>query len=71
VTNDLKARLAAHRGRGPGRGARYTRGRGPLRLVWKQAAADRSEAHRLEWRLRQLTRAEKLALVRRRGRLEL
>ncbi len=72
VTNDLRARVAAHRGRaGARRGAKYTRSRGPLRVVWKQAAADRSEAQRIEWRLKRLTRAAKLALVRRRGRVTL
>lgn len=67
VTNDLDARLAAH---ASGGGAKYTRGRGPFALVWKQRAADRSEAHALEWRLKRLSRAEKIALVKRRGRVE-
>jgi putative endonuclease len=61
ITNDLPARLAAHR---QGRGARYTRGRGPLRLLFSEPAADRGSALRREHQLKQLDRAEKLRLVR-------
>jgi putative endonuclease len=71
VTTDLDARLAAHRGEVPGKGAKYTRRRGPFEVVWTQPAKDRSEAHRIEWRLKRLTRAAKLDLVRRRGRVKL
>jgi putative endonuclease len=72
ITNDLPRRLAAHRGKaGASRGAKYTRKRGPFRLVWRQAAADRAEASRVEWRVKRLTRAEKLRLVRARGKIGL
>jgi putative endonuclease len=70
VTNDIAARLAAHRAGSGGGGAKYTRGRGPLRLVWKQRAAGRSEAHAIEWRLKRMTRPAKLALIRQRGRVD-
>ncbi len=60
ITNDLRRRLAAHV---KGRGARYTRGRGPLRLVHCEIALDRSAALRRELELKQLPRAEKLALL--------
>jgi putative endonuclease len=65
ATNDLDRRLAAH---ARGTAARYTRSRLPVELVWSARAADRSAALRREAQLKQLTRAEKLALVRRRGR---
>ncbi|MFZ5919297.1 MAG: GIY-YIG nuclease family protein [Chloroflexota bacterium] len=59
-TTDLAARLQAHN---RGRGARYTRGRRPVRLVYWEAQPDRSAAQRREMTLRQLSRAEKSALV--------
>jgi putative endonuclease len=45
------------------RGAKYLRGRGPLRLVFEQQAGDRAAAQRLEHRVKQLSRAEKEALI--------
>src|SRR5205085_9183305 len=60
-TNHLEARLERHRA---GRGARYTRSRLPVRLVFSEAAADKSAALRREAALKQLTREEKLALLR-------
>src|SRR5262245_42363019 len=62
-TTDLEARLRVHR---RGRGAADTRSRLPVRLVYAEPAGDRSAALRREWVLKQLTRPEKLALLRRR-----
>lgn len=45
ATNDFAARLAAHRA---GKGARYTRGRGPLVPVYCEPCDGRSEALRRE-----------------------
>ncbi len=59
-TTDLDARVAAH---GAGRGARYTRGRGPVALAAAWQAADRSTAQALEVRVKRLTRRDKEALV--------
>ena len=67
ITTDLVKRLAAHRA---GKGARYTRGRGPLQLVHHEPARDRSAASRREHQLKQLSRREKLALLRRRAVLD-
>jgi putative endonuclease len=64
ATNDLAARLAKHRS---GRGARYTRGRGPLALAFCEPAADRGAALRRERQLKRLRRKEKLRLVGRLG----
>jgi putative endonuclease len=61
ATTDVTARLAAHR---EGKGARYTRGRGPLLLVLCERHRDRSAALRREHELKRLRRAEKLALLR-------
>ena len=60
VTNRLDERLAAH---AAGRGARYTRGRGPVRLVWREAAESKGAALRREAAVKRLSRARKLALV--------
>jgi putative endonuclease len=68
ATNDLKRRLAAH---AAGTGAKYTRGRGPIRLAWKRRAKDRGAALRLEARVKRLTRKEKRALVDRKLRIGL
>ena len=61
ATNDLERRVSAHNA---GRGARYTRSRLPVKLVWSRKVADRSKALSLEARLKQLTRTEKLQWVR-------
>jgi predicted GIY-YIG superfamily endonuclease len=60
ITNDLRARIAAH---GGGRGAKYTRGRGPFEVVYTRRARDRPGAQRLEARIKRLSRARKLALI--------
>jgi putative endonuclease len=60
ATVDLERRLATHQA---GRGAAYTRARLPVALVWSEPVADRSAALRREHALKQLPRAQKLALV--------
>lgn len=58
IAVDVQARLAAH---ASGRGARYTRGRGPFQLLACRTYPDRAAASRAEWQLKQLPRARKLA----------
>ena len=58
-TNDLQHRLAAHTA---GRGAKYTRGRGPLTLVYTEELADKETALKREAAIKKLTRIEKLTL---------
>jgi putative endonuclease len=65
ATNDLAARVARH---AAGCGARYTRARLPVELVWSERAGDRGAALRREAALKRLTRAAKLRLVAGRGR---
>lgn len=60
ITDDLPHRLQMHRA---GRGAKYTRGRTPLTLVYQESAASYSEALKREYRIKQLSRAEKLKLI--------
>ena len=59
-TNDLPRRLAAH---AAGTGAKYTRGRRPVELVYYEVHGTKEAAMRREWAIKQLTRAEKLALI--------
>jgi pyrroline-5-carboxylate reductase len=61
VTNDLARRVAAHRA---GRGARYTRGRGPLRVVYRESCRDRGAALSREHSVKRLSRAAQRALIR-------
>jgi putative endonuclease len=63
ITNDLERRLAAH---DAGRGARYTRGRGPVTLVYVEDCGGMGDALRREAALRRLPPAAKLALAPRR-----
>ncbi len=60
ITRDVAARFAAH---DAGRGAKYTRGRGPLVLLTKRRCRSKGEALRLELSLKRLDRAQKLALA--------
>lgn len=60
ITNDVAARFAAH---SAGRGAKYTRGRGPLELVYERRVRGKSRAQRLEAEIKALTREQKLALI--------
>ena len=60
ITNDLEARLAAH---SAGKGAKYTRRRGPVTLAFAQRCRQKGLALRIEYAIKQLTRDEKLALV--------
>lgn len=62
VTTDLERRLAEHNGELPG-GARYTRGRRPVRLAASAACRDRSAALRLENLVKKLPRAAKAAFL--------
>ena len=61
ATNDLSRRLAAHES---GKGARYTRGRGPLVMEWSEEVPDRPAALRREHQIKRMNRSAKLRLVR-------
>ena len=59
-TDNVERRLAVHQS---GKGAKYTRSRLPLKLVYQEEAADRSAALRREAAIKALPRAKKLALL--------
>ena len=60
IAVDVAARIAAH---DAGRGARYTRGRGPLELLATRRCRDQGTALRIELAVKRLPRPEKLALA--------
>ena len=60
ITDDLPHRLEMHKA---GKGARYTRGRGPLTLVYREDVPSHSDALKREYRIKQLSRSEKLELL--------
>lgn len=60
ITDDIPRRLAVHR---VGKGAKYTRGRGPLELVYQEQVPDKSAALRREFQIKRLTRRKKEALI--------
>ena len=61
ITDDVQRRLAAHRS---GKGAKYTRGRGPLMLVYQERCDSKSHALHRESNIKSMTRLEKLRLIR-------
>lgn len=67
IAVDVARRVSEHES--SPRGAKYLKGRRPLTLVYSAAAGDRSKASRLEYRVKQLNRAQKEALIH--GALEL
>ena len=60
ITDDVLRRLEMHRS---GKGAKYTRGRGPLELVYSECLENKSLALRRESAVKNLSRQEKLALI--------
>ena len=60
ITTDVARRFVAHR---KGRGAKYTRGRGPLELVYREVCGTHSQALKRELEIKALSRQEKLALL--------
>ena len=62
ITNDLEKRLQQHNGELKN-GAKYTRGRQPVTLVYTEASSSRSEASKREYAIKRLSRSEKDALI--------
>lgn len=60
ITDDLPKRLKAHES---GRGAKYTRGRGPLKLRYRETAEDKSAALKRECALKRLRKEDKMAII--------
>lgn len=60
ITNDLGARIRAHNA---GTGAKYTRGRGPVELIYCETLSSHGDALRREYAIKQLSKQQKLALI--------
>jgi len=60
IALDVAARLVQHQA---GKGAKYTRGRGPLELVYREACGTKTEALRWEREIKRMPRAKKAALA--------
>lgn len=60
ITTDVEARLETHRS---GKGAKYTRGRGPLELVYREECEDHSQALKRELAVKAMSREEKQKLI--------
>lgn len=61
ITNDLKKRLEAHNS--GKEGARYTRSRRPVKLVYSEQVESKSAAAKLEYQLKKLPRLKKIRLI--------
>lgn len=59
-TTDLDKRMAAHNS---GKGAKYTKSRIPVELIYYEQFTDKREAMRREYAIKQLTRKEKECLI--------
>ena len=60
ITTDVEKRFAAHNA---GKGAKYTRGRGPLELVYREDCGNHSAALKRELEIKALSREEKMKLI--------
>lgn len=60
ITTDISRRLSVHES---GKGAKYTKGRGPLTLVYQEECLDRSMASKREIEIKALSRSDKENLI--------
>lgn len=60
ITPDLEARLAKHR---EGKGAKYTRGRGPYTVLFTEPHPTKGEALRRERAIKSMRKSQKLTLI--------
>ncbi len=60
ITDDYEKRFQAHCS---GKGAKYTRGRGPLRMCYREQCKDHSAALRREAQIKKMSRRDKLKLI--------
>lgn len=60
ITDDLERRLRAHR---EGKGAKYTRGRGPLILRYRETVPDKRTALKRECEIKRMRKNEKMAMI--------
>lgn len=61
ITKDISKRLDEHNNKD--KGAKYTKARRPVKLLYEEKASDRSTASKREYFIKKLTRLKKLALI--------
>jgi putative endonuclease len=60
ITNNLDKRLADHNS---GKGAKYTRGRRPVKVVYTETFSDKSSAMKRETEIKKLKKSDKLKMI--------
>jgi putative endonuclease len=60
ISNNLSKRLLTHNS---GKGAKYTRGRLPVALMWFKSCENKSEASKLEYKIKKLSKKAKIKLI--------
>jgi putative endonuclease len=60
ISNNVEERLRAHE---TGTGAKFTRGKSPLKLVFTRVVGNRSMASKLEYRVKKMRRRDKEKLI--------
>ncbi|MBQ2412834.1 MAG: GIY-YIG nuclease family protein [Anaerotignum sp.] len=60
ITTDVEKRFQTHQS---GKGAKYTRGRRPLELIYREQCGTHSDALKREWEVKQLSREKKQKLI--------
>lgn len=60
ITTDIPRRIQAHE---DGKGAKYTKGRAPLKLIYSEKLADRSSASKRELQVKALSKERKVTLI--------
>jgi len=60
ISNNVEKRIAAHN---TGKGAKYTKTRRPVILLKQFECKDRSEASKLEYKIKQMSRQQKAAII--------
>ena len=68
ITDDLPKRFAAH---STGKGAKYTRGRGPLTLLYQELCPTHSDALKREIAVKKLSRVEKWKMIHKKDTLQM
>lgn len=61
ISTDVTARFKVH---ASGKGSKYVKSRGAKRIIFKTEAASKSEALKLEYKIKQLSKVDKIKLVR-------
>ncbi len=61
ITKDIAKRLDEHNSKNAG--AKYTKARRPVKLVYQESSKDRSSASKREYEIKKFTRTKKLQLI--------